>query len=161
VGAAASNASTVPRTLSWSDDLAVGAWACEGATQACEFVPDENAYGRHHEEDGYAGRLVGGNLTVTWTAATPATQSLSVGALAITPGCEACNSTPLGPDVSGPSPLSFPLPAGFAFEVGQSLQVWVYSSSYQAAGPVAAGASEQQAFTVQGDFLLSLDTTGK
>lgn len=144
---------TFVRAFTWTDTLPAGAWVCEGTTGTCQYYP-EGAYGMHHEEELIAGDLVGGNLTLSWDAASPASAQMSLGAIAITPGCDTCNSTHLASDVSGPSPLAFPLPMGFRFETGQQLQVWVYSSSYEVAGPEAAGASETQGFTVKADLLL-------
>ena len=44
-----------------------------------------------------SGRLRGGDLTLSWTPATPLTQQMSLGAHVANPGCPSCNRTDLGP----------------------------------------------------------------
>jgi hypothetical protein len=137
--------------LAWSGELAPGAWLCDGAaTSSCLAQPDD-AYGVEHRYTLVAGNTTSGNLTVTWTQETPATAELDVDAYVFVPGCADCDSVQVV-RMAGTSPLTTQLPADTVLDEGAVLAVWVYSSMYQAQGPVAAGTSAPQAFDVTGDW---------
>jgi hypothetical protein len=140
--------------LGWSGQIPYGAWVCEVHLPPCRAVPSDGAYGVNHDAAG-AGIVLGGNLTLTWTAASPLTQRMAIGLVAIVPGCADCNETHLGKDLDGPSPLVYPIPAGQVVAPGSQLRIWVYSADYHPVGPEYAGTSGQQDFQVEGGIDLA------
>jgi len=140
--------------LSWSGQIPYGAWACETkAAGTCQAVPPGGgAYGVLHDADGpgQPASVQGGNLTLTWTSASPLTERMAIGLVGIMPG-EPGNETHFGgPDVVGTSPLVFPIQGGQVLPAGMVLRIWVYSGDYHVAAGEAAGTSGQQDFQVAG-----------
>ena len=141
-------AAPVVHTLSWTGQIPDGAWGC-APVAGCHAYPAA-AYGVDDSDDLPAGTVVNGSLTLTWTAATPATATLHLGVLL----ANGTNETHVAPDAGSASPLVFPIPAGTAIASGTRLHLWVYGP-YEEAGPVVAGWSADQAFTLAGSLTVA------
>ncbi len=140
----------VDHPLAWTGSIPYGAWLCDAAVAKDCLAQPADAYGTEFRQSDMAGNIVGGNLTLTWVAASPLTTDMSLGMLVDTPGCDTCNRTHLGPDITGPSPLTFAIPAGTVIDEGAGLHVWVYGGPSQGAGPEYVGLSGKQDFSLAG-----------
>ncbi|MHB8634484.1 MAG: hypothetical protein ACYDBQ_11070 [Thermoplasmatota archaeon] len=136
--------------LIWTGEIPYGAWACSPQVpRGCQAQP-ATAYGVNFTAP-VAGRTRGGNLTLTWTAASALTQTMSLGAQV--DGCT-CNRSLFGADVNGVSPLQLAVPGGVVLSPGTILKVWVYGGPYEAEGATAVGASGDQPFRVDGTVVV-------
>jgi len=142
------------RAGGWTTDGSTpyGTWVCDGAvTHQCPAAAEPaDAWGWQNRHDAPAGNVTSGNVTLSWTAASQLTQSLALGVTVDVKGCGDCLRIEFGPDISGPSPLVFPIPVGTALPANAEFHVWVYGGTYQSAGPETVGTSGQQDFSLTG-----------
>ena len=143
-------------SLAWQGtpgSIPYGVWVCDGAAgQGCPAVAQpKDAWGWTTSISIPDGRFDGGNLTLRWTAAAGGlTDQLFLGAHLASPSCPSCATPTFGPDMKGPSPLSFPMHALANATHGMQLEIWVYGGPYQSAGPETVGVSGQQEFALDG-----------
>lgn len=140
----------VQQKLPWTFDGLIAARACAGATVTFCLRPPNDAV--QWSEVVLPGKLVGAEITLTWTTASPATAELAF-LLAKAKSCgENCvEATEAVPIVSGPSPLVL---QGVLPELGEGeyfeVSAWVPSL---APDPAYALAHIDQPFKVEGFFL--------
>lgn len=98
--------------------------------------------------------LTGANLTLTWTAASPATEELGF-AIMVMATCDGCES-PMEEWVEGASPLTLALAdLDLALDADHVIHVYVYNAQGGVdAGVAWAGGTPDQAFAVAGDLTL-------
>lgn len=128
-----------------------GAWLCDdAATHQCPAVAEPaEAWGWQGTHEAHVGNVTGGHVTLSWTATSTVTQSMTLGVQVRIKDCAVCPATSLGPDIQGASPLRFTIPAGVSISPNSEVHVWVYGGPYQSAGPMTLGVSGQQDFTVE------------
>lgn len=125
------------------------AFVCAAATHQCHgtaAVPGESDL----MMDDLAGRIIGGSLALTWTASSPATQELSMGAMLMSSECDAID---LG-SVVGPSPLALEVAgADRALCDAEVVHVWV-SGSMNGGSDLYYQVDVDQEFHLEGALLL-------
>lgn len=137
--------------IDWNGSLVAGAWFCDGAaTHQCMSQP-AGSFGTDLIQDGYAGNLTEGRLTLTWVATTALTDDLVL-EIHLFPVCEDCEGFHMA--TQGTSPLSLDLPLETVFAPDDEFLVVVYSSRFVAQADVAAGTSADQEFHVTGSLTL-------
>lgn len=142
------------QVINWTGAIPYGAWACTPATGCDVATPD--AYGAQHFEELTNGTLSGGNLTLTWTPESPLTEEMSLGAYLYVPDCDECEEIDLGPDMTGTSPLTMPIAAGFVIPLGMQIHLWAYGGPNQSSSPLYAGTSGAQSFRVDGSLAIAI-----
>ena len=149
---------TVVVPLTWDGATVAGVWLCDTvAGQGCVFQPSAQAYGVTHDWPLLGGNLTGGNVTLTWTAASQVTRVLTLGVQRLNGSCDECGWAAFAPEVTGASPLTFPVPGGLQTGPDDQVRVWVYVPIYQAAGPEYVGGSVPQDFRVSGALNFLVD----
>lgn len=138
-----------PRTLPLALDGNVGTGfiACAFPVERCEGMAAAPGSKELYVED-EAGRVLGGRVELTWTAASPATQSLSLGLMLM--GGEGCDSLDLG-TTKGPSPLAIdvaPVPRDLC--QGELVHAWVAGEHWGTQGPTYYQVDVDQEFRLEG-----------
>lgn len=143
--------------IAFEGHLANYAAVCNGGT--CVETPtyDDKAAAL---VPGLVGRITGGKVTMTWSAATPATATLAIGAMTMTPGCRDCRGAFLG-EAQGVSPLVFELKESpRPMHDKEVLHFYTYEPSTYASA-IDAGIAFDQTFKVEGLVgLVGEPTTG-
>lgn len=100
--------------------------------------------------DGLAGRIEGGSLSLTWSAASPATQELAFGLMLMGGEGDECASVSLGL-ARGTSPLAIDIaPSERALCEGETLHAWASNGIYAGEPPAYAQLDLDQAFRLEG-----------
>lgn len=101
--------------------------------------------------DGLSGRITGGAIEIAWSAASPATESLSAGLMLMG---DACENVELA-NAAGPSPLLLTLtPAPRDLCAGEVVHLWVAGTTWGAQDPVYYQVDLDQAFHAEGSITL-------
>lgn len=97
------------------------------------------------------GTILGGTVTLTWTAASELHRELGFGVMTMTPGCGECHRETLN-DITGPSPLTIEIPAAdFVLQEEEQLHVYAYATTYREVGSVGFEVDGGQPFHVEGN----------
>lgn len=105
--------------------------------------------------DGLAVAVIGGNATLEWEPASPATEELSVGVMLMGGQGSECAPMVLA-GAQGPAPLAIEVgPSDRAICPGEILHVWVSGTLYHEGGAVYAQLDLEQPFRLVGNVLLS------
>lgn len=105
--------------------------------------------------EGQAGTVTGGELTLAWSASSPATNELSMGAM-LMDGGEGCEGVDLGM-VRGASPLVLTLAtaAPRALCEGEILHLWIAGTNWGGQDPAYYQVDVDQAFHVEGTITIA------
>lgn len=135
--------------LDLNGTLGLGADACVfGPTTTC--APSAYAVPSQREliVSGQQGAVPAAHVTLTWSAATPATDTLGIGLM--TMGARECNCTTMLAQAKGSSPVTLAFAnKNVTLAPGAVLHLFVYTIP-QSAGPGYAYADEPQSFRVEG-----------
>ncbi|MHB8605488.1 MAG: hypothetical protein ACYDCK_09555 [Thermoplasmatota archaeon] len=143
---------TVP--LSWNGTLAGSAYLCDATTNTCEGATLSGDSSGLRVPD-LVGIVRATHLELRWTAATPATATLGIGAMVMSPRGSSCASKMIGV-VEGASPLVIDAPAlNITLCPDAVLHVFLYPPG-TTAGPEQLFANPPQDFSVAGAATLEL-----
>lgn len=155
---ASGNETTAPAAFTAVEVLLDGnigttAIGCAGApVDDCMFIPVTPADSSLVFDD-LAGTIIGGKITLTWTAASPATEQLSAG-LMLMDGGDACESLELG-SATGPSPLELTVaPASRPICANELVHLWVAGTTWGSQGPAYYQFDVDQEFHAEGSLEL-------
>lgn len=99
------------------------------------------------------GTITGGELVLTWDAASPATQELSIGLMWMGGG-DACPSLDLGM-ATGPSPLTLAIsPSPRELCADELIHLWVSGNTWGGQDPAYYQVDVDQAFHIEGKIVL-------